>query len=65
MNFNKYACVINKLNEMAMDGSDTLLLKTAFLLKKVDIKVPGQLTPNHLTPESTHPIFGQLTLYMK
>jgi len=27
--------------------------------------VPGQLTPNHLTPESTHPIFGQLTLYMK
>jgi len=29
------------------------------------IKVPGQLTPNHLTPESTHPIFGQLTLYMK
>jgi len=39
MNFNKYACVINKLNEMALDGSDTLLLKTDFLLKKVDIKV--------------------------
>jgi len=38
MNFNKYALVINKFNEMAMDGSDTLL-KTAFLLKKVDIKV--------------------------
>ena len=27
--------------------------------------VPGQLTPNHLTPESSHTIFGQLTLYMK
>jgi len=36
--FNKYACVINKLNEMTMDGSDTLL-KTAFLLKKVEITV--------------------------
>jgi len=30
---------MNKLNEMAMDGSDTLLHKTAFLLKKVEIKV--------------------------
>ena len=27
--------------------------------------VTGQLTPNHLTPESSHTIFGQLTLYMK
>jgi len=32
---------------------------------KVIIMVPGQLTPNHLTPESSHTIFGQLTLYMK
>jgi len=31
----------------------------------VNLPVPGQVTPNHLTPESTHPIFGQLTLYMK
>ena len=29
------------------------------------VAVPGQLTPNHLTPESSHTIFGQLTLYMK
>jgi len=47
MNFNKYARVINKLNEMAMDGSDTLLLKTAFLLKKVDIKVWCYICINH------------------
>jgi len=33
--------------------------------KAIESTVPGQLTPNHLTPESTHPIFGQLTLYMK
>ena len=34
-------------------------------LKTLSRSVTGQLTPNHLTPESTHPIFGQLTLYMK
>ena len=34
MNFNKYACALNKLNEIALDGSDTALLKTAFFTKR-------------------------------
>jgi len=25
----------------------------------------GKVTPNQLTPGSSHPIFGQVTLYMK
>jgi len=54
--FMSFRLVTTTLSSLRTTACDALIVPS---------EVPGQLTPNHLTPESTHTIFGQLTLYMK
>jgi len=55
---------LNNIEQLIVNTSVKCVPIHTFILETV-LTVPGQLTPNHLTPESSHTIFGQLTLYMK